>query len=544
MADADRHGRPRQLFWTWTSPNMEFATIFVGVLAVEVFGLTFGQAVAAIVLGNVLAAVAHGLLSARGPSAGVPQMVLGRLAFGYRGNVLPSALMTITSGFGWFAVNSVSASFALASLTGASPVLWLVIVVLVQIAVAYLGHNLVQAFERWAFPVLAVVFLVGAVVVLGHSDASFVPEGGGTGGLGGFLLTVGAVFGYTAGWTPYAADYSRYLPETVSRWATGLAAGIGIGLSCTVLMIVGAASVSAAALAGVTSDNPTTAYVGVLPGWLAALTLIAIAIGAVAANILNIYSGAMAFLSMGIPVHLKRARAYVALGFGVVGFLIALVALGDAAASYENFLLVIVYWIGPWLGVMLADQWLRRDRMPLELLYDRSYSNPAGLIAMVVGIVVSVVLFSNQTLFTGLVPRAVPEIGDITFFVGTLLAAGLYVVLARRRIRCDAPTYSLPRRRHGCRAAGDGAGRGPGGPGRGWHPDRSGAVRGRRHAARPRPQPARAGRRPVDARRDVGVPQRRAAARLPQDDHGDDAVAVLVLLGAGAAVRDRRGGRR
>ena len=247
VADADRHGRPRQLFWTWTSPNMEFATIFVGVLAVEVFGLTFGQAVAAIVLGNVLAGAAHGVLSARGPMAGVPQMVLSRLAFGYRGNVLPSALMTITSGFGWFAVNSVSASFALASLTGASPVLWLVIVVLVQIAVAYLGHNLVQAFERWAFPVLAVVFLVGAVVVLGHSDVAFVPEGGGTGGLGGFLLTVGAVFGYTAGWTPYAADYSRYLPETVSRRATGLAAGIGIGLSCTVLMTVGAASVSAAA---------------------------------------------------------------------------------------------------------------------------------------------------------------------------------------------------------------------------------------------------------------------------------------------------------
>jgi len=252
--------------------------------------------------------------------------------------------------------------------------------------------------------------------------------------VGGFLLTVGAVFGYTAGWTPYAADYTRYLPETVSRWATGLAAGIGNGLACTVLMTVGAASVSAAAEAGVASDNPTMAYVGVLPGWLAALTLIAIAIGAVAANVLNIYSGAMAFVTMGFPVRLKRARAYVALAFGVVGFLIALVALGDAAASYENFLLVIVYWIGPWLGVMLADQWLRRGRMPLELLYDRSYRNPAGLIAMVVGIVVSVVLFSNQTLFTGLVPRAVPEIGDITFFVGTLLAAGLYVVLARRRI--------------------------------------------------------------------------------------------------------------
>ena len=74
------------------------------------------------------------------------------------------------------------------------------------------------------------------------------------------------------------------------------------------------------------------------------------------------------------------------------------------------------------------------ETVPLDLRYDRSYQNPAGVIAMVVGIVVSVVLSSNQTLFTGLVPRAVPEIGDITFLVGIVLAAGLYVVLARRRI--------------------------------------------------------------------------------------------------------------
>ena len=32
----------------------------------------------------------------------------------------------------------------------------------------------------------------------------------------GFLLTVGTAFGYAAGWTPYAADFTRYLPKTVS----------------------------------------------------------------------------------------------------------------------------------------------------------------------------------------------------------------------------------------------------------------------------------------------------------------------------------------
>ncbi len=431
VPDAERHGRPRQLFWTWASPNLEFATIFLGVLAVSAFGLTFWQAVAAIVLGNGLAAVAHGVVSARGPEGGVPQMVLGRLAFGYRGNVLPAALMTITSGFGWFAVNSVSASFALASLTSASPVLWLVIVVAVQVLVAFFGHNLVHAFERIVFPVLAVVFAIVSVLVLLAADPSAVPDGGGTGGIGGFLLTLGAVFGYTAGWSPYAADYSRYLFVDSPRRQVALAAGTGLFVSTTVLMIVGAASVSATAAAGVGSDNPTTAFVGVLPPLLAALTLICIALGAVAANVLNVYSGAMAFLALGVTVPLDRARAVVAAAFGVVGFLIALSALGDAAAGYEAFLLVVVYWVGPWLGVVLTDQYLRR-RVPLELLYDRGYANPAGVIALVAGIVVSVGLFSNQELFTGLVPRVLPGVGDVTFLVGAALAAGLYAVLFRR----------------------------------------------------------------------------------------------------------------
>src|ERR1700733_10798449 len=64
----ERHGRPLQLFWTWMSPNMEFATIFVGVIAVLFFQQTFGQAVAAIVLGTAIGSATHGILSARGPS--------------------------------------------------------------------------------------------------------------------------------------------------------------------------------------------------------------------------------------------------------------------------------------------------------------------------------------------------------------------------------------------------------------------------------------------------------------------------------------------
>lgn len=50
-------------------------------------------------------------------------------------------------------------------------------------------------------------------------------------------------------------------------------------------------------------------------------------------------------------------------------------ALPDAAHSYEAFLLIIAYWVGPWLGVVFADQYLRRGQPVAHLLYDRSYTN-------------------------------------------------------------------------------------------------------------------------------------------------------------------------
>jgi NCS1 nucleoside transporter family len=422
IAIGERHGRPLQLLWTWTSPNLEFATIFVGVLAVAGFGLPFWQAVLALVIGNLLGSVAHGVLSARGPAYGVPQMVLGRAAFGYWGNVLPAGLMSITAGIGWFAVNSVSGAFALSALTGMPKLLGLVIIVLAQIAVAFFGHNLVHVFEKYALVFLAVVFAITSVVILGKTH----PGAATTHVPGGFLLTTSAAFGYAAGWNPYATDYTRYLPKDVGRRAVGWSAALGIFVSCVLLEIVGAASVTAA---GTSFDNPTGAFTSQLPTWLADLTLLAIALGAVSANVLNIYSGAMSFLTLGFKLPLALRRAMVALVFGAIGFFLAWSGLSDAGSKYENFLLVIAYWIGPWLGVFFTDQYLRRGKRVDELLYAKWYQNWAGPVAMLVSIVVSVLLFSNQTDFSGVIARHVPAIGDIAFLVGFVLAVVLYAAL-------------------------------------------------------------------------------------------------------------------
>lgn len=417
----DRHGRPIGLFATWMSPNLEFATVFLGVIAVLFLQLTVWQALAAAIIGNGLGAIAHGFLSARGPKAGVPQMVISRIPFGYRGNVLPAGINAIVGGIGWFAVNSVSGAFALASLTGIDPKITVLIVVIVQIAVAFLGHNFLQRFERVAFPFLLLSFILAFIWVIPNAQVGAAAGGG---GFGSFLIVVGIFFGYAAGWNPYASDYTRYLPPTVSGRATGWWAGLGVFISCTALGFMG---MLVATFVWPEDASPTSVFTGVMPGFVAGLVLLAIVIGSISANAINVYSGAMSFLTLGIKWDLRWRRALIAVVFGVLGTALAYYGLSDVT-SYENFLLVIAYWLGPWLGVFFVDQILRRRHDVSGFMFDPRHNPWGGWIAMAIGMVVSILLFSNQALYVGLVPKAIPQIGDIAFVVGFIIAAMLYWV--------------------------------------------------------------------------------------------------------------------
>jgi NCS1 nucleoside transporter family len=419
----ERHGKPHGLFWTWMSPNMEFATIGVGLLGPLYFGLNFGQTAAAIIIGTLLGSVTHAVLSGWGPRSGLPQMVLSRRAFGFLGNILPAGINSVVAGIGWFAVNSVSGALALHALATSLPKwLCLLLIVIAQIAIAFLGHNLIHAFERYAFPLLLVVFVVGGIIVFTKAD--FSAPASYHGGIGGFLIELAAAFGYACGWNPYASDYTRYLPPETSRRAVGFYAAAGIFVSCVFLEIVGAAVI----LAGKDQVDPRS-FSDLLPTWLGKLALLCIAIGAVAANALNIYSGALSFVSLGIRIPTHIARAIVAGVFGVIGFFVALGGLHNAGTTYEDFLLIISYWIGPWLAVVLLERYFRRNEDATMWLGERNNVNWAGPIAMGIATAVSIWLFANQVKYIGIVPTHHPKFGDLTFEVGFVLAAILYAVL-------------------------------------------------------------------------------------------------------------------
>jgi purine-cytosine permease-like protein len=343
----------------------------------------------------------------------------------------------VVAGIGWFAVNSVSGAFALNALTKWPEVLCLLIVIALQLAVAFLGHNLIHVFERYAFPVLVVIFLIASVWTLskGHPGAvhKTVP--------GAFLIEFGATFGYAVGWNPYASDYTRYFKPDTSKRAIALWAGLGLFLSCVLLETVGAAAGTLPKVAAAT--NPTTGWTSIFPTWLGDLTLIAIVIGGIAANALNIYSGAISFTALGFKLPLAARRAIVALGFGTIGFFVAWSGLSDAGAKYNNFLLIIAYWIAPWLAVMFCDMYLRRRQDPAQiehLLFNKQHTNWAGPVAMAVGAGVSIWLFSNQPpRYVGLIPTHWPSAGDLTFEVGFVLTAAIYLIW---RLAADRPAVA------------------------------------------------------------------------------------------------------
>src|SRR5438552_3814035 len=77
------------------------------------------------------------------------------------------------------------------------------IIVVAQVVVAFFGHNLVHAFERYAFWPLVIVFGLATVFAFTHVNfVGFNPKapvafGGDT---GAFFLVAAACFGYAAGW--------------------------------------------------------------------------------------------------------------------------------------------------------------------------------------------------------------------------------------------------------------------------------------------------------------------------------------------------------
>ncbi len=429
VGQEERHGDARSQFTLWLGSNLTIADFALGFLPVSL-GLPWPWIIVSILVGNLAGSLLLGACSAMGPSYGAPQLIIGRYSFGRIGGVLP-ALLNYVSTIGWFAVNNILGTFGLRVLF---PVLsfWqgAFILVFIQGLLAIYGYNLIHAYERVMSVVLAILFAIVTVLSVTQTGrlAAYHPTTTGVWPL--FAIMVAAAFSYVGSWGPYASDYSRYLPAHTDRKKIIAHAFFGSFLASIWLELVGAV---VAVLAGSAASDPIAALHSVTGGF-GAIAVIAVVLGGTAADALNLYSNALSAGALGI----RLPRWILAVGASLLGLILSLLGSGNFEQNYENFLLMLGYWMTPWVGVLITDFFvLQRYRMAYE---DRRASRNVywpGLMSFLIGIVCSLP-FMDGPFYEGAISKAMGG-ADLSFYVGFLVAALVYYFASKKR---DAPIHT------------------------------------------------------------------------------------------------------
>ena len=113
IAENERKGHPRDLFWPWFAANISVLGLSYGAFVLG-FGISFWQALIVGVAGIVLSFLACGFIALAGKRGSAPTMVLSRAAFGVNGNKLPTVISWLLT-VGWETVLVILATLATAT---------------------------------------------------------------------------------------------------------------------------------------------------------------------------------------------------------------------------------------------------------------------------------------------------------------------------------------------------------------------------------------------------------------------------------------------
>ncbi|MEV4114278.1 cytosine permease [Nonomuraea sp. NPDC049695] len=435
VPEAERRGRPGDLFWPWAGSNLSLFGVAFGVYVVGL-GLGVVPAIITGTIGYVLSFLLVGLVAIGGTRSGVPTMALGRAPFGYQGNKLP-AVFSYISNVGWEIVlvtlSAQSGAAILARLAPGIPAttataLCFAVAAVVVVAVGVYGHAMIMAVQRYltyAFVVLTVVYMILMAPKLGGSLESTAGPGGWVGGVIFAMTLLGL------GWVNCGADYSRYLPANSRPRSVALWTTLGGALPPMVLLVFGVLLAGGdPKLAEAAGGDPVGALAGALPTWFLLPYLLTAIGGFLAGAIMDIYSSGLSMLALGVPIR----RHYAVLIDGVLmvlgGYYLLFVS-DSFLGTFQAFLAIIGVVMAAWVAIFLVDMWLLRAG---GRSYDERLLRPgapplngAGLVSLVVASVVGL----------GLITSADPYIADVVGFLmsdelekSTFGAANIGVVIA------------------------------------------------------------------------------------------------------------------
>ena len=441
IPESERHGKPMSQFTLWFGANMQITAIVDGALAV-IFGADALWACIGLFLGNIFGGAVMALHSAQGPRLGLPQMISSRAQFGVYGAILPLILAVIMY-LGFATTGAILSGQAINGIIGAStPAVGIIIFGILTAILALLGYKYIHTMGR----VATVSGLIGFVYLTVVAFQQF-PVASLFGvkpfELTTFLLAISLSAGWQLTYGPYVADYSRYLPRSVSQssafWHTFLGTVIGTQWAMTFGVII-----SAASQAGYGSSflKNQVGYLGEMAGagFVALLIYVVIVIGKLTVNTLNAYGSFMSLLTIttaitGEDSTSKTKRAIFIIGMITVSVLIGILASKDFINMFKNFVLFLLMVFTPWSSVNLIDYYLiSKEKFDIPALYDPNgrYGkwNMTALVSYGIG-VVSQIPFMISSLYKGPLAAMLGDT-DISWVVGLVVTALIYYPWAKR----------------------------------------------------------------------------------------------------------------
>ncbi|MDA8373644.1 MAG: cytosine permease [Actinomycetota bacterium] len=458
----ERRGKPSDTFWVWFAANISVLGVTYGGYLVIFYGLDLWQTVVAAVVGVVASFLLVGLISLAGKRAGAPTMVLSRAPFGVIGNGLPALVSYVTlvgfeivlASLAALAIRTVLTRLGAASSTGELAV-GFVMVVALAVAVSLFGQATIQRVLTWftaAFGALTLVFMALEARQVDWRKVAALPHGNLLAGLLGGLSIIMAGTGLT--WTNTAADYSRYLPRSVSSRGVVWWTTFGASLPLVALIVFG--GLLAANDASVaTSSDPIGVLAAPLPTWFLIPYMITAVGGLVAEVVMSSYSGGLNLLTLG----LRTARHKSILLDSVLvasGSIYILFFSPSFFAPFEGFLVTMGAALASWAAIFLVDLWVFRRGGYVEAdLYDScgSYGsvNLAGVSSLVLGTALGWGLLTSTSpafAWTGYLlgmaggPKGPVGASSIGLLCAFVVAGLLYALLSRPRISASRTAES------------------------------------------------------------------------------------------------------
>jgi NCS1 family nucleobase:cation symporter-1 len=462
IAESDRTGLPRSLFWPWAGANVSLLALSYGSFFLG-FGISFRQATYAAIIGTVLSFLVVGISSLAGKRSNAPTMILSRAVFGVKGNIVPGALSylifvgwetvlvslaTLATGTVFMRVGNIDHNLAL--------IIGFIVAVSLTVYGGVLGFSTIMRLQKWLTLItvfMTILYIALTVDTVNWSAVTSIKDGSAQAFIGALIF---GVTGIGLGWVNAAADYSRYLPRAASSKAVVGWTVLGASIVPIILVIYGSA------LAGSSKDlseaiamDPIGALTTLLPTWfLIPFALVAI-LGLVGGAILDLYSSGLTLVSIGLPVKRHIAASIDAL-IMLAGTIYIVWFAENFFFPFQGFLITLGVPVAVWSAIFVADVLLRKIPYSETDLFDERgrYGawNVKSLILMAVGSIVGWGFVTNsfaswltwQGYFMEVIggkegPWAYSNVGVIFALVIGFVG---HILLSRRRIRAQENALS------------------------------------------------------------------------------------------------------